>query len=141
MTDLPQEIAGRGAYSPKDAESESPDNAQTAEDNLRFLLRFPDRCAAEVTRVGESQPCDKVAVAVAEGDTDGWRCGFDAWWPVCPHHSRGRKMVPLAVVFSVLKSAVYADGYQDAVRYTAEVGGRIKPRHYTDEDHQAWADD
>jgi hypothetical protein len=39
----------------------------------------------------EFQPCDKTAVAVTIDGEDGH------WWPVCPHHSRGRRrMVPLA---------------------------------------------
>lgn len=60
---------------------------QPTPSDLRYLSRFPDRCAAEVSRGGECQPCDKVAVAVTVDDH---------WWPVCVHHSRGRCMVPLA---------------------------------------------
>lgn len=67
-----------------------------SDDDLRFVVKFPDKCCAEVSRNGQSQPCDKPAVAVAHGDTDGWRCGSDSWWPVCPHHTRGRRMVLLA---------------------------------------------
>lgn len=62
-------------------------------DNLGFLCKFPDKCCAEVTRNGEAQPCDKTAVAVADGSAE---YGDGAWWPVCAHHSRGRAMVPLA---------------------------------------------
>jgi len=59
-------------------------------DDLRYLHRFPDKCCAEVSRGGESQPCDKTAVAVTIDPED------EHWWPVCAHHSRGRRMVPLA---------------------------------------------
>jgi hypothetical protein len=62
-----------------------------------FAVRFPDTCCAEVSRNGESQPCDKTAVAVADGDEESYQ-----WWPVCPHHSRGRKMVPLSRLLEVL---------------------------------------
>jgi len=60
-------------------------------DDLRFIKRFPDKCCAEVSRGGEAQPCDKTAVAVTYGEAE-----TDSWWPVCPFHTRGRRMVPLA---------------------------------------------
>jgi hypothetical protein len=63
------------------------------DDALRFIRRFPDKCCVEVSRKGESQPCDKPAVAVASG-VDEWE-DQDCWWPVCAHHSRGRRMVSL----------------------------------------------
>lgn len=63
------------------------------DEDLRFITKFPDKCCAEVSRNGESQPCDKVAVAVAL-QADGYE--DNCWWPVCPFHTRGRKMVPLA---------------------------------------------
>jgi hypothetical protein len=59
-------------------------------DDRDYILKFPDKCCAEVSRGGESQPCDKTAVAVTVDAEDGH------WWPVCPHHARGRHMVPLA---------------------------------------------
>lgn len=62
---------------------------QGRDSDIRFLLKFSGRCCAEVSRKGESQPCDKTAVAVTIDSEDGH------WWPVCPHHSRGRRMVPL----------------------------------------------
>ena len=47
-------------------------------------------CSAETSRLAESVPCDKVAVAVAlEGDYA---------YPVCKHHARGRTMMPLTRV-------------------------------------------
>ena len=70
---------------------------EMTDDDLRYLRRFSDRCCAEVIRNGETQPCDKPAVAVADGDAES-----DAWWPVCPHHTRGRKMVPLPDLIKAL---------------------------------------
>jgi hypothetical protein len=66
-------------------------------DKLDFILKFPDKCCAEVSRKGESQPCDKMAVAVTIDVEDGH------WWPVCPHHSRGRPMMSLAELIEVLE--------------------------------------
>lgn len=74
-------------------------NAPT-DDDLRFIRRFPDKCCAEVSRNGESQPCDKTAVAVAVGSDEESDLH---WWPVCPHHSRGRQMVPLSHVVSAIR--------------------------------------
>jgi hypothetical protein len=59
-------------------------------DWMRFVRKFPDKCCAEVSRDGESQPCDKTAVAVAYGDED------PRYWPVCKSHVRGREIVSLA---------------------------------------------
>ena len=56
---------------------------------MAFVQRFPEKCCAEVSRKGESQPCDKTAYAVASGD--GGR-----YWPVCIHHARGRQLLSLA---------------------------------------------
>lgn len=67
-------------------------------DVLHFVRKFPENCCAEVSRRGEAQPCDKTAIAVADGDDDGEHC----WWPVCAHHLRGRRMVPLADLVSRL---------------------------------------
>lgn len=64
---------------------------------IGYLLKFSDKCEAEVIRKGELQPCDKVAVAVAYGEAEN-----DNWWPVCPHHSRGRRMVPLSELLKSL---------------------------------------
>lgn len=61
----------------------------------RLLHRWPTECCEEVTRRGESQPCDKPAVAVRRDPTNG------GIYPVCVYHTRA-DMVPLAVV---LKSA------------------------------------
>lgn len=62
-------------------------------DRMTFLRRYPDKCCADVSRKGESQPCDKLAVAVAL-DTE------DDWWPVCAYHARGR-MMPLAELLTI----------------------------------------
>lgn len=58
--------------------------------DIRFLRKYPDKCCAEVSRKGELQPCDKTAVAVTVDAETG------QWWPVCPHHTRGRQMISLA---------------------------------------------
>jgi hypothetical protein len=46
-------------------------------------------CHEDVTRKGESQPCEKPAVAVRIDPADGGP------YPVCKHHARG-EMVSLA---------------------------------------------
>jgi len=76
--------------------------SEPSEEDLRFLRRFPDKCCAEVSRQGETQPCDKTAVAVAVGDAD----GVDDlhWWPVCAFHTRGRAMVSLSDLLKHLVS-------------------------------------
>ena len=66
--------------------------------DTNFLRRFPDKCCAEVSRKGESQPCDGRAVAVAVSADD----GYDRWWPVCAHHSSGRRMVSLPELLAEL---------------------------------------
>lgn len=58
--------------------------------SLAFVQAHPDLCSTEVSRGGESQPCDKTAYAVAIDDEIG------ATWPVCIHHARGRQLMPLA---------------------------------------------
>lgn len=61
------------------------------DDDLRFIRKFPDKCCAEVSRRGRSEPCDGVAVAVAYSTE-----AYDpSWWPVCQRHARGRQLVPL----------------------------------------------
>lgn len=59
---------------------------------LHFVLKYPHECCAAVSRKGESEPCNKTAVAVAAGEDD----GGPMWWPVCAYHARGRDMVSLA---------------------------------------------
>jgi hypothetical protein len=62
----------------------------------RFALKFPDKCCAEVTRRGNSEPCDATAVAVAASSEE-----YDpGWWPVCRKHLRGRELVPLEDVLA-----------------------------------------
>lgn len=69
-----------------------------AEDDVRFVRKFPDKCCAEVTRRGNSEPCDLIAVAVAVSTE-----GYDtSWWPVCRKHLRGRELVPLQDVVTRL---------------------------------------
>lgn len=68
-------------------------------ENLSFVRKFPGECCVGVTRQGEYQPCNKTAVAVAEGEQGEWE---GEWWPVCAHHARGRKMVPLAELLATL---------------------------------------
>lgn len=46
-------------------------------------------CREGVTRQGESQPCEKVAVAIRRNPEDD-----DDYYPVCSYHARGR-MMPL----------------------------------------------
>ena len=75
-----------------------PDMPNTADD-VRFIRKFPDKCCAEVSRGGEAQPCDKTAVAVADGSAE---YGGGAWWPVCAFHARGRSMVSLAELVRAL---------------------------------------
>ena len=71
-------------------------------DELQLIRKFPDKCcAAQVSRNGESKPCDKVAVAVAKG-WDEYEDG-NIWWPVCAHHARGRRMVPLEELIRMMR--------------------------------------
>lgn len=62
--------------------------------DLDFARRFPDSCCTEVSRKGESQPCDRPACGVIVGDDDGEQCG----WPVCAFHARQGRMVSLATL-------------------------------------------
>lgn len=90
----------------------------TNRSDLDYIRKFGDTCHAEVSRRGECQPCDKIAVAVTVDDED------RHWWPVCAYHTRSRKLVPLADLLRELSAAVYADDYQDAVRYQGHLAGR-----------------
>jgi len=65
-------------------------------DLARFVLKFPDKCCAEVTRRGHSEPCDATAVAVAIS-SEAYEPG---WWPICRKHLRGRDLVPLQDVLA-----------------------------------------
>lgn len=71
-------------------------------EDLKFVRKFPDKCATEVSRDGESQPCDKVAVAVTRG-RDEWD-DEGMWWPVCAHHTRKAHAVPLVDLIKALES-------------------------------------
>jgi hypothetical protein len=70
--------------------------------NLKFLRRYPNKCSAEVTRQGESEPCDKVAVAVMKGEGCDYKDEPDDWWPVCAYHVRKDYAVPLADLIKAL---------------------------------------
>jgi hypothetical protein len=52
-------------------------------------------CDEEVTRKGESQPCEKTAVALRYDPEE------QHPYPVCAYHSR-RPMVPLAAIVTAL---------------------------------------
>ena len=79
-------------------------------DPTRFVRKFPDKCCAEVTRKHQSQPCDAVAVAVAESTE-----AYDPdWWPVCQRHLRGRQLVPLEQILdNFAVCTCWAPDYQD----------------------------
>ncbi|OBJ14597.1 hypothetical protein [Mycobacterium sp. 1245801.1] len=55
-----------------------------------FIDKYPGQCAAEVSRKGNSEPCDEAAYAVAMDD--------EGFWPVCIKHARGQGLVPLSEV-------------------------------------------
>jgi hypothetical protein len=77
--------------------AQNPDTVELA----RFVMKFPDLCCAEVTKSGQTQPCDLTAVAVATSTE-----AFDpGWWPVCRKHVRGRELVPLEEVLAAHKQA------------------------------------
>ena len=57
-------------------------------DEITAALRSPWECTEDVTRKGESQPCEKPAVALRIDPTEG-----DPY-PVCIYHTRA-PMVPL----------------------------------------------
>lgn len=56
-----------------------------------FVLKFPEKCCVEVSRCGNSEPCDKPAVAVTVGAE-----AYELHWPICKSHIRGRELVPLS---------------------------------------------
>lgn len=58
---------------------------------LRIALGHPQLCHEEVTRHGEVEPCDKVAVALRMDPEE------HEPYPVCARHSRG-DMVPLETI-------------------------------------------
>ena len=70
--------------------------------NLEYIRKYPDRCCAAVTRNGELEPCDKVAVAVCAVDTRDDGEDDPHWWPACVYHTRKGRMVPLAELLAVL---------------------------------------
>lgn len=70
-------------------------------DDVEFIRKYPDKCCSAVSRDGESQPCDKVAVAVCAGVADDSE-DDPHWWPVCAGHTRKGWMVPLEDLLKVL---------------------------------------
>lgn len=50
---------------------------------LRNALGSPQRCAENVTRKGEEQPCDRTAVALRVEPEEPEQC-----YPVCGYHAR-----------------------------------------------------
>ena len=59
------------------------------EDVARYTAMRLASCDEGVTRQGEFQPCEKVAVAIRIDPED------DGYYPVCAYHSRA-PMLPLA---------------------------------------------
>lgn len=75
-----------------------------------FAFKYPDKCCAEVSRKGESEPCDKTAYAMVLGYADEYESGApDHWWPVCIHHARGRQLVPLSRLMERLKHGTLSE--------------------------------
>jgi hypothetical protein len=56
--------------------------------DLKLVATFPNTCDHEVSRKGESQPCEKPAVAV--------RIHAGEPYPVCAYHASRTRMVPLS---------------------------------------------
>ena len=71
--------------------------------NLDYIRKFPDKCCAEVSRKGESEPCDEVAVAVCAVDACDDGEDDPHWWPACAYHTRKGRMVPLADLLAAMK--------------------------------------
>lgn len=64
---------------------------------LDRVAEWPDTCDAGVYRKGEYVPCDKPAIGIilnSPGDGLDAPAGTFAW-PVCAHHARKDRMVPL----------------------------------------------
>lgn len=58
---------------------------------MSIALGRPEQCHEEVTRDGELEPCDKVAVALRVDPQE------SEPYPVCAHHARG-EMVSLEAI-------------------------------------------
>ncbi len=64
---------------------------------IAVVAEWPDTCDAGVYRQGEYEPCSKPAVGIILNTPDdalGAPAGTVAW-PVCAHHARKDRMVPL----------------------------------------------
>jgi hypothetical protein len=59
---------------------------------LDYWFEWPDKCTVAVVRKNEEQPCDRPAIAVSIYTGDEWE---HHTYPVCMHHARGRRMMPL----------------------------------------------
>jgi hypothetical protein len=68
--------------------------------DMTFVRKFPGECCAEVSRKGNSEPCDKTAYAVAVDPDDPTSLA----WPVCVHHARGRTLIPLSELLEVARA-------------------------------------
>ena len=72
-------------------------------------------CHEEVSRRGELQPCEKVAVALRKDPT------FGIEYPVCAFHTRA-DMVALAVVVARERAAAWDEGERHESEYLATWG-------------------
>lgn len=68
---------------------------------VREAFRWPFACTEGVTRGGEFQPCERLAVALRIDPEE------RTPYPVCPPHARG-DMVSLAVIMAALTTGVPA---------------------------------
>lgn len=96
-------------------------------DDLSYASKFADTCSEEVTRRGECQPCDRIAVAAIR-DADGGPA-----YPVCSGHVRSGSMitgtgvevgwmVPLRVLLDRVRGASVAssEGEETAAETTTD---------------------
>lgn len=72
----------------------------TTQVDLSYVARFPGTCDHEVSRQGESQPCERPAVAVRLHETHPY--------PVCAYHASG-DMVPLTELLTAAKVQTIRD--------------------------------
>ena len=70
-------------------------SAAYSNSGMGIALRCPEQCHEEVTRAGELEPCNKVAVALRLDPQE------SEPYPVCAHHARG-DMVPLEAIVRFL---------------------------------------
>jgi hypothetical protein len=73
----------------------------TTSEALQFALRYPDHCTAQVSRRGESTPCERRAVAVCHDPEGGVAAGLYA---VCAYHAnRNGSCVALSEIIRLVK--------------------------------------